>query len=261
MLVLALETAVARAGVVLADDDRELSAWRADTQRDLCSRLASEIAAVISRAGRTFDDLDLVAVGLGPGSFTALRVGLATAKALALARDLPLVGIPSLAAMAWHVRDRLSGLVCPMLDARRGEVYAALYRVAQERGAQDRVAQERGAQDRVAQERVAHDRVDPVEPEFAAGPAGLAERLSSAGEPVTLFGQLDRLPAADIARALPARATLWSGETIVPDALAVAQLARRRFAAEGPDDPASLRPIYVRLSYAEERFDIDLGLR
>ena len=236
MLVLALETAVARTSVVLADDDRELSAWRADTQRDLCSRLASEIAAVISRAGRTFDDLDLVAVGLGPGSFTALRVGLATAKALALARDRPLVGIPSLAAMAWHVRDRLPGLVCPMLDARREEIYAALYRPS-------------------------HDRVIPVEPEFAAGPAGLAERLSSLEQPVTLFGQLDRLPAADIARALPARATLWRDETIVPDALAVAQLARRRFAAEGPDATASLRPIYVRLSYAEERFDIDLGLR
>ena len=246
MLVLALETAVARASVVLADDDRELSAWRADTQRDLCSRLASEIAAVMSRAGRTFDDLDLVAVGLGPGSFTALRVGLATAKALALARDLPLVGIPSLAAMAWHVRDRLSGLVCPMLDARREEIYAALYRVAPERGALHRVLR---------------DRLDAVLPEFAAGPGGLAERLSSVEEPVTLFGQLDRLPAADIARALPPRATLWSDETILPDALAVAQLARRRFAAEGPDDPASLRPIYVRLSYAEERFDIDLGLR
>lgn len=236
MLVLALETAVARASVVLADDDRELSAWRADTQRDLCSRFASEIAAVISRAGRTFDDLDLLAVGLGPGSFTALRVGLATAKALALARDLPLVGIPSLAAMAWHVRDRLPGLVCPLLDARRGEAYAALYRAS-------------------------HDRVDPVMPEFAANPAGLAERLSSAEEPVTLFGQLDRLPAADIARALPAHAALWRDETILPDALAAAQLARRRFAAHGPDAPASLRPIYVRLSYAEERFDIDLGLR
>ncbi len=219
----------------------DLRPFRADTQRDLCSRFASEIAAVISRAGRTFDDLDLVAVGLGPGSFTALRVGLATAKALALARDLPLVGIPSLAAMAWHVRDRLPGLVCPMLDARRGEIYAALYRAVQDPAL--------------------HDRVEPVLPEFAAGPAALAERLSSAEEPVTLFGQLDRLPAADIARALPARAALWSDETIVPDALAVAQLARRRFAAEGPDAPASLRPIYVRLSYAEERFDIDLGLR
>ena len=236
MLVLALETAVARASVVLADGDRELSAWRADTRRDLCSRFASEIGAVISRAGRSFDELDLLAVGLGPGSFTALRVGLATAKALAVARDLPLVGIPSLAAMAWQVRDRLTGLVCPMLDARRGEIYAALYRVAQ-------------------------DRVDSVVPEFAADTETLAERLSSAEEPVTLFGQLDRLPAADLARALPEPAALWSDETILPDALAVAQLARRRFAAQGPDDAASLRPIYVRLSYAEERFDIDLGLR
>ena len=236
MLILALDTAVQRASVVLADDDRELSSWRADTNQDLCRRLAPELTAVLTQTGRTFADVDLIAVGLGPGFFTALRVGLATAKAVALARDLPLVGVSSLAAMAWRMRDRLSGLLCPMLDARRGEAYAALYRTTP-------------------------DRVEPVVPEFAAGIEGLADRLSSAEEPVTLFGQLDRLPAADIARAIPDRATLWRDETILPDALPVAQLARRRFADEGPDDAASLRPLYVRMSYAEERFDIDLGLR
>ncbi len=236
MLVLALDTAVEHASVVLADGDRELAAWRADTRRDLCQRLAPELAQVMARAGRTFDDLGLVAVGLGPGSFTALRVGLATAKAVALARDLPLVGISSLAAMAWQFRHRVAGLTCPMLDARRGEIYAALYRTAA-------------------------DGVEAVEPEFVASPSDLAERFSSCDEHVTLFGQLDRLPAREIARAIGERGHLWRDENVLPDALAVAQLGGRRYRATGADDAASLRPIYVRMSYAEERFDVDLELR
>jgi tRNA threonylcarbamoyladenosine biosynthesis protein TsaB len=236
MLVLALDTAVERASLVLADDDRELAAWRAHSRHDLCRRLAPELPQLMARARRAFDDLDLVAVGLGPGSFTALRVGLATAKGIALARDLHLVGVSSLAAMAWQVRDRLPSLACPMLDARRGEVYAAVYRTAD-------------------------DGVHALAPEFAASPSDLAQRLSSLDQHVTLFGQLDRLPAEEIARAVGSHPHLWRDETILPDALAVAQLGRRRYNASGADDPASLRPIYVRISYAEERFDIDLGLR
>ncbi len=236
MLVLALDTAVARASLVLADDDRELAAWRAHSRQDLCRRLAPQLPQLMARARRAFDDLDLVAVGLGPGSFTALRIGLATAKAIALARELPLVGVCSLAAMVWQVRDRLPGLACPMLDAGRGEVYAAVYRTTD-------------------------DGVHPLAPEFAASPSDLAERLRSFDDEVALFGQLDRLPAEDIARAVGSSHRLWRDETILPDALAVAQLGRRRCEAAGADDPASLRPIYVRISYAEERFDIDLGLR
>jgi len=236
MLVLALDTAVERASVVLCEDDHELSAWREVTHRDLCRRLASEVESVLRGAGREFESVALVAVGLGPGHFTGLRVGLATAKGLALARNLPLVGVSSLAAMAWQMRGSLSGVVCPMLDARRDEVYAGFYRATR-------------------------DRVEVLEPDFVASPAELAERLLSRGEGVTLFGQLDRVPAAEIACALGPRARLWCDEIILPDALGVAQLARRRFPKRGGDDIASLRPIYVRMSYAEERRDLDLGLR
>jgi len=236
MLVLALDTAVPCASVVLAEDDREVAAWRADTHEDLCRRLAPQLPAVLSEGGRTFADLELVAVGLGPGSFTALRVGLATAKAVALARGVPLVGVSSLAAMVWRVRDRISGLACPMLDAKRGEAYAAVYRAER-------------------------DGVEPVAQEFAAAPADLAKRLLEHPGPLILFGQVDRLPTEEIARLMGGRASVWRDEIIAPDALAIAQLGRRRFAASGPDDPASLRPIYVRMSYAEEHRNLDLGLR
>ncbi len=236
MLTLALDTAVRRASVVLADDDRELASWRADTHQDLCRRLAPEISDLIERAGRTFPDIDLIAVGLGPGFFTSLRVGLATAKAIALSLDRPLVGVSSLAAMAWHARDRLAGLVCPMLDARRGEVYAAIYRASPHR-------------------------VEQVEPEFVADPSGLGQRLRPHEESVHLFGQMDAIPVDRIVEAVGPRACPHRREAVLPDALAVAQLSRRRYTRQGGDDPAPLRPIYVRKSYAEERFDIDLGMR
>lgn len=236
MLVLAVETGTERASAVLAEDGAELAAWREVTHQDLCRRLAPEVRAVLRGAARGFDDVELVGVGLGPGAFTALRVGLATTKAIAMAREIPLVGISSLGAMCWQVRGQVSGLVCPVLDARRGEVYAAIYRVTE-------------------------DTVEQLAAEFAARPEELARRLRRAGGAATVFGELDRIPGEDIAQALGDAGTVWSQRTVLPDALAVAQLASRRYASSGADDPASLRPIYVRKSYAEERFDIDLGLR
>ena len=120
MLTLAIETATEQAGVVLWEAGRELAAWREVTRQDLLVRLAGQVSQVLSQAERDFEELDLICIGLGPGSFTSLRVGLATAKGLSLAHGTPLVGVGSLAAMAWDFRARVTGLACPVLDARRG---------------------------------------------------------------------------------------------------------------------------------------------
>jgi tRNA threonylcarbamoyladenosine biosynthesis protein TsaB len=229
MLILALETATEHSSAALARDDEPLAGWEADTSQDLCRLLAAEVQGLLREAGATFEALDLIAVGLGPGSFTSLRIGLATAKGIALAHDVPLVGVASLAAMAWQMKGRLSGLLCPVLDARRGELYAAVYRSAP-------------------------DAPQVVLPEFVADAAGIAHALEPLGEPVTVFGQLGPEQAGELA------AAVHSG-VVLPTAVAVSQLGWRRFLASGAHDLAALRPIYVRVSYAEERFDIDLGLR
>jgi tRNA threonylcarbamoyladenosine biosynthesis protein TsaB len=247
MLVLALETATDHSSVAVVDDNRPLAAWREVTHQDLLRRLAGEVRRVLAAAGRASTDLGLVAVGLGPGSFTSLRVGLATAKGICAARDLPLVGISSLAAMVWQSHERgLSGLACPLLDARRGEVYAGLFRVS-----------------------------DPdvirAQEEFVATAAGLAERLRTAGEPVTLLGQADLPPVREARQALSGLVSVLPGAPVWPDAVTIAYLACRAFDRHGGDDRAggatgatdldTLRPIYVRKSYAEEAASIDLGLR
>jgi len=96
-------------------------------------RLPQVLDAVLAEAGLGLEDLEGCAVGLGPGSFTGLRVGLATAKGLCYARRLPLWGVSSLRAMACEEAERRPAgpdepLCCPLLDARRGEIYAGLYR-------------------------------------------------------------------------------------------------------------------------------------
>jgi len=258
MLVLGIETATDHSSVALVEAANEVAAWREVTRQDLCRRLAAEAAHLLARAAQQgsaaplpsaaqFRNLDLIAVGLGPGSFTSLRVGLATAKAFAFALDKPLVGVSSLEAMCWQERDRLPGLACPVLDARRGELYAAVYRTSAES-------------------------LQLAAPEFVATPEALAEKLAQLGEPVALFGQTDCLTDEQAEAFTEKRVTVWREQVsrgaqlrcppvVLPDALAVAELGRTRFQARGPDDIAPLRPIYVRMSYAEEAASIDLGLR
>jgi len=88
------------------------------------SELLPAINDVMERADVTFAELDAIAVGLGPGTFTGLRIGVATARALAKANGLPLRGVSSLAALAAGMP---AGARLPLIDAKRGEVYAALY--------------------------------------------------------------------------------------------------------------------------------------
>jgi tRNA threonylcarbamoyladenosine biosynthesis protein TsaB len=82
---------------------------------------------VLQEAGLTLADVQLLAVSIGPGSFTGLRLGVATWKGLALARDLPLIAVPTLDALS-RIADLHGGHVCTLLDARMEEVYGALYR-------------------------------------------------------------------------------------------------------------------------------------
>jgi tRNA threonylcarbamoyladenosine biosynthesis protein TsaB len=84
------------------------------------------IQSVLDLAHRQFSDIDAIAVAVGPGSFTGLRIGLALVKGLAYERHLPVIGVSSLEAQAARVAD-LSGTICPLLDARKQEVYAALF--------------------------------------------------------------------------------------------------------------------------------------
>jgi tRNA threonylcarbamoyladenosine biosynthesis protein TsaB len=119
MIVLGLDTCLASCSVAVLDDARVLAFEREVMARGHQERLAPMAREVMEKAGLAFDRLDRIAVTVGPGSFTGLRVGIAFAKGLALALDRPAVGIGTLEALAADV----GGLVFPAIDARRGQLY------------------------------------------------------------------------------------------------------------------------------------------
>jgi tRNA threonylcarbamoyladenosine biosynthesis protein TsaB len=119
MIVLGLDTCLSSCSVAVLDGERVLAAGREVMARGHQERLAPMAREVMADAGLAFGRLDRIAVTVGPGSFTGLRVGVAFAKGLALALDKPAVGIGTLEALAAEAE----GLVFAAIDARRGQLY------------------------------------------------------------------------------------------------------------------------------------------
>jgi tRNA threonylcarbamoyladenosine biosynthesis protein TsaB len=128
--VLGLDTSTLTASAAVLDDETVLAEDTADTAGGAASEaLMPLVARVLERAGLSPRDLEAVAVGAGPGSFTGLRIGMATAKGIAFAAGIPLWAVSSLAALALGaVRRGATGTIMPVLDARRGEIYLGTYR-------------------------------------------------------------------------------------------------------------------------------------
>lgn len=121
MIILALDTALNACSVALVEDGQVLARQSEPMMRGHQERLALMVQEVMAKAGLAFCALDRVAVTVGPGSFTGLRVGIAFAKGLALALDRPCIGIGSLQALAASVPSK--GLVAAVIDGRRGQLY------------------------------------------------------------------------------------------------------------------------------------------
>jgi tRNA threonylcarbamoyladenosine biosynthesis protein TsaB len=128
MKILGIDTATPTMSVALVDDDRVLCERQAAVEKNRTGVLVL-IDALFSDANLRPLDIDAVAVGAGPGSFTGLRIGMATAKGIAFAAGRPLWAVSSLAAVAdVELASHPSTLVVAVLDARRGEVYVGAYR-------------------------------------------------------------------------------------------------------------------------------------
>jgi len=126
MKILAADTSTGYNSVALCEDDHVLAESVVDAGRKHSERLLETVDWVLGEAGHTLRDVDLLAVSIGPGSFTGLRVGASTWKGLAFAAELPLAGVPTLDAMT-RLSAFTHGTVCPLLDAKMQEVYGAAY--------------------------------------------------------------------------------------------------------------------------------------
>jgi len=126
MRILCLDTSTSLANIALAVDERIVAGSVFTCNRTLSARLLPEIERLLGLEGLGYGDLDLLAVAVGPGSFTGVRCGVATVQGLSLATGAPCVGFSTLATQAMNFP--FSALpVCPLLDARKSEVYASLY--------------------------------------------------------------------------------------------------------------------------------------
>ena len=129
MLILSLETSTRVCSVALHQNGEALACHELFTEKSHSGMLTTLVQHVVEHAVFRLTDLDAVAVAKGPGSYTGLRIGVSTAKGLCYALDKPLLAVNTLEAMARQVADFVpsDSLICPMLDARRMEVYCAIF--------------------------------------------------------------------------------------------------------------------------------------
>ncbi len=126
MSILAIDTSTQVSSVAVVSDGKLAAELTMQAKLTHSETLLPHIEEVLGMANQKKEELEGIAVSLGPGSFTGLRIGLATAKAMAYALQLPIVGVPTLRALAWHFPVEGFQLL-PMIDAQKGNVYVERY--------------------------------------------------------------------------------------------------------------------------------------
>jgi tRNA threonylcarbamoyladenosine biosynthesis protein TsaB len=235
MKILGIDTSTAVASVALVEDGKlaleevQPSASKSSNTNHAnhAEILLPLVERVLNRAALSLSDISAIAVSIGPGSFTGLRIGLSTAKGLAYGWDVPIVGVPTLLAIAARVTD-WEGLICPFLDARKEEVYAALFNKKGD-------SLERLTEDRVS---LPKEVIQRIQFYSDCGPCLLV------GDGTKVYGEL-------IKTALREKAFLTLGDAYPSTASAVARLGEERLRHERPDPLGPLTPVYLRPSEAE----------
>lgn len=226
MKLVAIETTSVIGGVALLDDDRLVAELRVGPARGLGDRLVALLDRALVESGLPLSDLDALAVSVGPGSYTGIRIGVAVAKGLACGGSMRLAAVSSLETLAAGAAGAV-GLICPLLDAKKGQLYAALFRGRP-------------------------DGIERVTPDLVLTAEQLAQRIEA--EPdvdVLLLGdglercadQLERRLHGRVRRAAPAH---W-----YPRPELTARLGRAQIVAGQTVAARALAPVYLRPAGAE----------
>jgi tRNA threonylcarbamoyladenosine biosynthesis protein TsaB len=229
MRVLALDSTTRAGSVALVADGRVVDERSGDGSRTHAERLPGELVALVDAHGLALADIDLYAVASGPGSFTGLRIGIATVQGLAFVHGRRIVGISALDALAHAASEAVAPgtVIASWMDAHRREVFAAVYRVT-------------------AAAPFSAGRLEELDGPSVDAPASIASRWASTLPPPDMFvGDGAESCAREIATVFP------NVRIVAPPLIAgaIGRLAVER--AADAVDPAAVRPLYVRRPDAE----------
>ena len=223
MLFLGLDTSTSCGSIAVVDGNQPLGEWNLNVPRTHAGRLLPGIQHLLRETGLRIEQIDGFAVTTGPGSFTGLRIALTTAKTLSLVTEKPLVGIPTLDVLVENV-PFAAGLVCPALDARKGEIFAALYK--KDPG---------GTTNRLTDY-------------LSVPPETLLEVIQG---PVLLLGDAVPVYGDELQKGCRHKITFASPEYHFPRATHLCRLAIKKLSQKGATHPRDLQALYARASDAE----------
>jgi tRNA threonylcarbamoyladenosine biosynthesis protein TsaB len=225
-VILALETATMCGSVALVVENRCVAEFSLQTGATHSRRLLAAVDWLMQETAIEWPDIDAVAVSLGPGSFTGLRIGLATAKGLAMAAGAKIIGVGTLDGLAAQC-SAADILICPVLDARKKEVYCGFYR-----------CDKHGMP-------MLQGECQVISPEALC--ESIDEPVLLLGDGAEVYGSLFQEKLAGLLRAVPPG-------IYFPRAAIIGLLALARWQEDDFVDPATVEPIYIRLSEAELLF-------
>ena len=225
MKILALDSSGIVASVAIVEDNTLLAEYTVNYKKTHSQTLLPMLDEVAKMTELDLSTIDAIAVAAGPGSFTGLRIGSATAKGLALALKKPLVAVPTVEALAYNLYDT-NGLICPIMDARRNQVYTGIYRFE-------------------------NHKLVTLEDQMAVSITDLLDKLNERGEPVTFLG--DGVPVFEktIGENLKVPHTFAPAHVNKLRAAAVAALGEIYYREGKLQSAAEHTPEYLRVSQAE----------
>ena len=223
MNILAIDTSSQNATVAVMSDKRLIGEYTVNNGKTHSQIIMPLISDIVKKSGLDINDIDVFACGVGPGSFTGLRIGIATAKALSQACKKKIIGVSSVGAVA-KAFEYSNMLVCPIIDARRGDVYNAVF--------------ENGV-------RKTSDRAINIEELL----------LSLEGKDVLFAGDAVNLYRDLIAEKLKDKAHFAENPDRLIKGAFVALLATERAKNNDYDDIYTLEPVYLRTSQAEREYN------
>jgi tRNA threonylcarbamoyladenosine biosynthesis protein TsaB len=221
-IILNLENSGMCGSIALTAPGLCLAEYSLTSKKTHSKRLLSSIEFILRESELDWPDIDAIAVSLGPGSFTGLRIGMTTAKGLVMATGGKLIGIQSLEALASQIKHS-DKLICPIVDARKMEVYTALYRYD-------------------------HEKLQAVSSQMAIKPEDMAAKIH---EPVVFIGDGGVLYKDILSDKLGDLACFADPESYFPRAAVIGRLALAKWQTGDFLDPVSAVPTYVRASDAE----------